>query len=389
MEGEREKQLMERLDLEFYYGQEAEQFTFYRLPKALITDSRFKDISNNAKLLYGLMLDRMGLSARSGWFDDENRVYIKYAVKSIMEDLNCSKMTAVALLKELQSIGLIDMVQKSGLANIIYVKNFVSEDKKVKKGEVEQLDRSEKCTSQNSVPQESDGNKKDTGIDIRPVEKADQSEDMTGTGIENGQPVVQFIDPNNIEFNKKDSSDNNHITLSREADPMDAAEAYMELIRENIDYDIMMSNHKWGDREAFDELYQLICDVVCVPRKTIRIGGEEYPYNLVKSKFLKLTASHLEYVIGCMKNNTTRVSNIRAYLITALYNAPNTISNYYQSMVNHDMYGAWRKIIFNGIISRNGDMFMAKYIVEESNYKPIIRNMRKIIYSLLSTLCRE
>ena len=88
---------MERLDLEFYYGQEAEQFTFYRLPKALITDNRFKEVSNNAKLLYGLMLDRMGLSARSGWFDEENRVYIKYAVKSIMEDLNCSKMTAVGL----------------------------------------------------------------------------------------------------------------------------------------------------------------------------------------------------------------------------------------------------------------------------------------------------
>ena len=120
---------MERLELEFYYGQEAEQFTFYRLPKALITDSRFKDISNNAKLLYGLMLDRMGLSARSGWFDEENRVYIKYSVKSIMEDLNCSKMTAVGLLKELQAIGLIDMVQRSGLANIIYVKNFVSCDK--------------------------------------------------------------------------------------------------------------------------------------------------------------------------------------------------------------------------------------------------------------------
>lgn len=92
------------LELEFYYGQEAEQFTFYRLPKALITDARFKDITNNSKLLYGLMLDRMSLSARSGWFDEENRVYIKYAIKSIMEDLNCSKMTAVGALKELQSI---------------------------------------------------------------------------------------------------------------------------------------------------------------------------------------------------------------------------------------------------------------------------------------------
>lgn len=111
---------MERLELAYYYGQEGEQFTFYRLPKALITDPRFKDISNNAKLLYGLMLDRMGLSVRSGWFDDQNRVYIKYAVKNIMQDLNISKVTAVGLLKELQGIGLIDMIQRNGLANIIY-----------------------------------------------------------------------------------------------------------------------------------------------------------------------------------------------------------------------------------------------------------------------------
>ena len=87
----------------------------------------------------------------------------------------------------------------------------------------------------------------------------------------------------------------------------------------------------------------MICDVVCVPRKSIRIGGEDYPYNLVKSKFLKLTSSHLEYVISCMNNNTTKISNIRAYLITALYNAPNTINSYYQAEVNHDMYGAWRE----------------------------------------------
>ena len=124
---------------------------------------------------------------------------------------------------------------------------------------------------------------------------------------------------------------------------MDEAEAYMQLIRENIEYDAMMSSKTWRDRDAYEELYQLICDVVCVPRKTIRIGGEDYPYNLVKSKFLKLTSSHLEYVISCMNNNTTKISNIRAYLITALYNAPNTINSYYQAEVNHDMYGAWRE----------------------------------------------
>ena len=114
---------------------------------------------------------------------------------------------------------------------------------------------------------------------------------------------------------------------------------HMELIRENIDYDIMMSDKNWRDAEMFDELYQIICDVVCVPRKTIRIAGEEYPYSLVKSKFLKLNSSHLQYVISCMQNNTTKVANIKAYLITALYNAPNTISHYYNAEVNHDLYG--------------------------------------------------
>ena len=333
---------MERLDLDFYYGQEAEQFTFYRLPKALITDKRFKEVSNNAKLLYGLMLDRMGLSAKSGWFDENNRVYIKYAVKTIMEDLNCSKMTAVGLLKELQAIGLIDVIQQNGLANIIYVKNFISEGKSNDKGEVEALDRSKNCTGKDSVPVEEDGHKNMTGINVRPVQNIDQSESLTGTGTDSRQPAVQNLDPNNKEFNNIDSNDNHPITQSKEKDPMDEAEAYMALIRENIDYDIMMSNRKWSDREAYDELYQLICDVVCVPRKSIRIGGEDYPYNLVKSKFLKLNSSHLQYVLGCMSNNTTKVSNIRAYLITALYNAPNTISNYYNAEVQHDLYGSWR-----------------------------------------------
>ena len=321
---------MERLKLEFYYGQEAEQFTFYRLPKALITDNRFKDISNNSKLLYGLMLDRMSLSVRSGWFDDQNRVYIKYSIKSIMEDLNCSKMTAVGLLKELQAIGLVDIEQRNGLANIIYVKNFVSGR------EEESLDRSENCTGKKNEPVEEHQSKNSTGTDIRPVNMEDQSDVNTGTCQDSIPGVVQKSDPNNNDFNNNEFSDTDHIIQSGERmdtpirvtrmDQMDETTAYMELIRENIDYDIMMSNKKWSDREMYDELYQLICDVVCVPRKTIRIAGEDYPYNLVKSKFLKLNSTHLEYVIGCMKNNTTKVSNIKAYLTTALYNAPNTIN---------------------------------------------------------------
>ena len=323
---------VERLDLEFYYGQEADQFTFYRLPKALIVDARFKDISNNAKLLYGLMLDRMSLSARSGWFDEENRVFIKYAITSIMEDLNCSKMTAVGALKELNEIGLIDMVQESGKANIIYVKNFVSQEKP------QPLDRSKKQTGKNSVPVTVDQSKNKTGSNNRPVQKEDEVEIYTGTCPEIGQPPVEKLDPNNTKVNNIKLNNTNPIIQSAE-DMMDETEAYMELIRENIDYDVLMSDPKWRERDMYEELYQLICEVVCVPRKTIRIAGQEYPYNLVKGKFLKLNSSHLQYVIGYMERNTTKVSNIKAYLITALYNAPNTISHYYTAEVNHDMYG--------------------------------------------------
>lgn len=152
--------------------------------------------------------------------------------------------------------------------------------------------------SKESVPVELDKHKNETGIEIRPVHKDDQSETMTGTGTESGQAVVQNMDSNNKELSNTELSNNHPITLSREVEPMDEAEAYIQLIRENIEYDAMMSCKTWRDRDTYEELYQLICDVVCVPRKTIRIGGEDYPYNLVKSKFLKLTSSHLEYVIS-------------------------------------------------------------------------------------------
>ena len=351
---------MEKLELDYYYGKEAEQFTFYRLPKALITDERFKGISNNAKLLYGLMLDRMSLSKRRGWLDDDNKVYIKYSLNNIEEDLNVSRKTAGAILKELEGIGLIDTIQQTGVANVIYVKNFVSERREntddtrvledeckkgasVKKEPVEKIHQCNNSTSVNFAPVEN-GNqcKNATCESFEPVENLHQCNFDTETGEIFTQVPGENLHSNNIESNNN-MSYTNPISLSyqqaKPIDEMDEATVYMELIRENIDYDIMMSDKNWRDAEMFDELYQIICDVVCVPRKTIRIAGEEYPYSLVKSKFLKLNSSHLQYVISCMQNNTTKVANIKAYLITALYNAPNTISHYYNAEVNHDLYG--------------------------------------------------
>ncbi len=122
-------------------------------------------------------------------------------------------------------------------------------------------------------------------------------------------------------------------------DAIDETSAYTALIRGNLDYEHHMKYGQHGDREMYEEIYETVCDVVCVKRKTIRINGEEYPYELVKSRFLKLNSSHVEYVMGCMRETFTKITNIRAYLITALYNAPSTMSHYYQQEVQHDMYG--------------------------------------------------
>ena len=122
-------------------------------------------------------------------------------------------------------------------------------------------------------------------------------------------------------------------------DVMDDAQTYIELVKENISYDHHMQCDGYGKRELYEELFLVICEVVCAERPTIRVAGEEYPYELVKSRFLKLESSHLEYVIGCMQNTTTKITNIKAYMITALYNAPTTINHFYQQEVQHDMYG--------------------------------------------------
>lgn len=116
------------MTLDYYYGDQAEQFSFYRIPKVLFTDSRFKDISAEAKILYGLLLDRMSLSAKNGWLDQEGRVYIVYTVEDIMDALSCASQKAMKLLNELdEKCGLIERKRQGlGKPNLIYVKNFVS-----------------------------------------------------------------------------------------------------------------------------------------------------------------------------------------------------------------------------------------------------------------------
>ena len=121
----------------------------------------------------------------------------------------------------------------------------------------------------------------------------------------------------------------------------DAYKIYEEIIKDNIEYDHLVTYGR-VEKERLDEIVSLILETVCTRRKTIRIAGDDYPAELVKAKFMKLDSSHIEFVFDCMKENTTKIRNIKQYLKAVLFNAPNTIDSYYTALVNHDMYGGSR-----------------------------------------------
>ena len=118
----------------------------------------------------------------------------------------------------------------------------------------------------------------------------------------------------------------------------DAYSVYEEIIKDNIEYDHLVAYSR-VDKDLLDEIVSLILETVCTRRKTIRIAGDDHPAELVKAKFMKLNSSHIEFVFDCMKENTTKIRNIKQYLKAVLFNAPNTIDSYYTALVNHDMYG--------------------------------------------------
>ncbi len=122
----------------------------------------------------------------------------------------------------------------------------------------------------------------------------------------------------------------------KEAEPQTAFEIYREIIKDNIDYDILMQDMKF-DGDRLNEIVDLMLETVCTRRKTIRVAGDDYPAELVKAKFMKLDGEHIRFVLDCMRENTTKIRNIKQYLKAALFNAPSTIGNYYTSLVSHDM----------------------------------------------------
>lgn len=292
---------------DYFYGAEADQFSFYRIPKVLFTEERFKSISAEAKVLYGLLLDRMSLSARNGWLDDEGRVYIIFSVEDIMTSMGCANQKAAKLLYELESkCSLIERKRQGlGKPNLIYVKNFVTPSESHFKKCENHDSGSVKITSQESLKSHANN-----------------------------------TENNNTEFSDTESflftSFREDHTREPKRSGADQRQQYKDLIMENISYDTLLYDYPY-DQDILSEILELMVDVVCTTKPTVRISGDDKPAEVVKSQFLKLDSEHIRFVMGGLKENTTRIRNMRQYLLATLYNAPLTIGNYYRSLVSHDM----------------------------------------------------
>ena len=298
------------IQFDYYYGREAEQFAFYQVPKFLFKDERFKKLSSDAKILYGIMLDRMSLSVKNRWFDEHNRVYIYYATANIMEDLGCAKEKCTKVVSELKEIGLIEKKRQGlGKPDKIFVKNFISVDS----GTGNRLQN----------PEVRKSNFKDT-------EKPTSGSSM-GKTAESGKSNT-----NNTEKNNTDSNDTKSNLIVSENDEMREDVIYGQIIKENICFDDLMVVHP-EEEATIEGIYELILETVLCQSDEIVVASSKYPAALVKSKLLKLNYSHVEYVLECLQKNTSAVKNMKKYLLAALFNAPSTMDSYYRAQVNYDM----------------------------------------------------
>ena len=292
---------------DYFYGAESEQFSFYRIPKVLFTEERFKAISAEAKVLYGLLLDRMSLSAKNGWQDKENRVYIIFTIEDIMEAMGCADQKAGKLLYELESkCGLIERKRQGlGKPNLIYVKNFVTPS------ESRFLNRENHDSGEVKITDQEPLKSRSNNTENNNTERSDTD----------SFPFTSFREDHGRESKRSD---------------VNQRDRYREIISENISYGILLQDYPL-DRDILTEILELMVDTVCTTRSTVRISGDDKPAEVVKSQFLKLDSEHIRFVMDGLKDNTTRIRNMRQYLLATLYNAPLTIGNYYRSLVSHEM----------------------------------------------------
>ncbi len=334
----------------YFYKSESEQFAFYRIPKLLFTDSRYAGISVEAKVLYGLMLDRMNLSVRNNWVDDDNRVYIYFTLEEITDYLSIGKDKGVKLLKELD--GMLIERKKQGLGKpvMIYVLNFVDNQNSVQSidnstevltSDVDNSIKNADFGGSNAEVQTSEKPKSGENAEVRTSEKAKSGENAEvltseipksalrkNRALDFGKSDSNNTNINNTDLNKTDISSSSRISF---AALEHEREEYRDVIKTNIEYDILIQQYA---AEKIDSFVNIMVDSLCSFDDKINVNSMQVPKEVVKRKLLKLDYMHIVYVIDCLDENSTKIRNYKSYILTMLYNAPDTMNHYYQSKFN-------------------------------------------------------
>ena len=283
--------------LDYFYGKTGELFSFYRIPKALFQEPRFQSLSTDAKILYGILLDRMSLSVKNGWLDEQNRVFIIFTIEDVKRALCCADNKATKLLRELEKFGLIERKRRGlGKPDLIYVKNFSSESSKLR-----------------FLNRDND----DSGV------------------VQNTLQDPAKLRCNKTERNNTEISDTDPIS-SDENDWMSEREQLEEYFSQSLEVDLLLRLCP-DDEDTIYQIVDLLVDTCATNRKLLHIAGDDKPAEVVRSRFMKLNADHIRFVLKCLAENSSPIRNMKQYLLASLYNAPTTMQLFYQNQTNHDL----------------------------------------------------
>lgn len=373
----------EKIVFDYFHGDEADNYAFYRVPKVLFTKAYFQDLSTDAKVLYGLMLDLISASRENRWIDENDNVYILFSIQTAMAYLGVCKNTAIKLYAELDSktgIGLIDRIDRGqGRADKIYVRRIelpkdAKENERVKKiqdrrkgnesenedseGEkvVQNLNRSEKSTAMecDEVAQNLNRLNISTATESQKVvQKNDRCEITTTTESKNGPLEVQKMDPINTDFTNTESKRDIYSSSpsSCSEDGRTKRDVLIDILKNQIEYDYLIQESPYSTmKEIIESILNLIADtVLTAPVNGFeQINGRQYPHNQVAARYMKIDYETIKYVLDRFRENTSRIRYVTPYLRTALYNAKDEIELHVLNEVNCDFEDEKRNRAFAG-----------------------------------------
>ena len=285
------------MTLDYFYGQAGGFFSFFRIPKALFQEQRFQDLSTDAKILYGILLDRMNLSVKNEWFDKKGRVFIIFTIEDVKRTLRCADNKATRLLRELEKFGLIERKRRGqGKPCLVYVKNFSAESSKER---VKNRDNDDSCGSKIACQDP---------VKSRGIKKKENKTEMNNTNL----------------------------ILSDESEKMKNRELLEEYFSHSLEIDLLLRLYP-DDEDTLYQIVNLLVDTCATNRKLLHIAGDDKPAEVVRSRFMKLNADHIRFVLKCLAENSSPIRNMKQYLLASLYNAPTTMQLSYQNQTNHDL----------------------------------------------------